>query len=351
MPERDLIQQLDQAVAAMFAAGSDGKAATSVGPEVTELLQVAAAVRDLPNEDFRARLKRDVIERAIKEKNMTTTEARAEQASKQAPKQAETQTSQRTWRREGFRSLTPYLLAPKSAGLMDFMKAAFGATELLSVPRPDGSIMHAELRIGDSLVEMAENPPDEYAARPTPLHVYVPDVDAVYAQALAAGGTSIGEPQDHEYGERGAGVRDAAGNHWFLATARGASHIPEGLHSVNIYLSPKGVPGYIDFLKRALGASEVMRHAVPDGTVVHAKLMIGDTVLEMGEAHGEWQPMPCAIHLYVPDADATYREAIAAGAASISAPSDAPYGDRYAAVRDPQGNQWFIATWLGSEAR
>jgi PhnB protein len=347
MPERDLIRQLDQAVVAMFAARSDGKAIAPAGPEVTALMQIAAAVRDLPNEDFRARLKRDVIANAIKEKNMTTTEARAEQALKQA----ETHTSQRTWLREGFRSLTPYLLAQKSAGLMDFMKAAFGATELLNVPRPDGSIMHAELRIGDSLIEMGENPPEEYTARPTPLHVYVPDVDAVYAQALAAGGTSLGEPQDHEYGERGATVRDAAGNHWYLATARGASHIPEGLHSVNICLHATGTPGFIDFLKRGFGASEVARHAAPDGTVVHAKLQIGDSILEMSEAHGQWQPMPCAIHLYVPDANATYRQAMEAGAVSITAPADAPYGDRAAAVRDPQGNQWFIATWLGGEAR
>ncbi len=92
-----------------------------------------------------------------------------------------------------------------------------------------------------------------------------------------------------------------------------------------------------------------MRHATPDGTVAHAKLQIGDSLLEMSEAHGQWQPMPCAIHLYVSDADAVYRQAIEAGATSMTAPSDTSYGDRYAAVRDPQGNQWYIATRLPNQ--
>jgi PhnB protein len=279
-------------------------------------------VRDQPGQDFRARLKRELLE----EITMAA--------------------STITFKREGFRSLTPYLLAPQSARLMDFMKDVFGAAERLNVPRPDGSIMHAEIIIGDSMIEMGENPPDQHAPRPTPLHVYVPDVDAVYARALAAGGTSLGEPTDHEYGERGAGVKDAAGNHWYLATAHGASHIPEGLHSVNIYLSPTGTPSLIEFLTRAFSAEVAERHEA-GGAIVHAKIRIGDSILEMGEAHGDVQPMPCAIHLYVPDADATYAQAVAAGATSINAPADTPYGDRYAAVRDPHGNQWFISTWLG----
>jgi PhnB protein len=355
MAERDLIQQLDQAVVAMLGGGTDGKGVASYGPEVTSLMLIATALRDLPDEDFRAQLKRDVMANAIKEKNMATTETRAQQVSGQAEtpasqsSQAETPAPRKTWIREGFRSVTPYLLAPRSAGLMDFMKAAFGATELLNVPRPDGSIMHAEVRIGDSIIEMAENPPDEYGARPTPLHVYVPDVDAAYTRALVAGGTSIGEVRDQAYGERSGNIRDGAGNNWYIATANGASHVPEGSHSVNICFHLNGAAGFIDFLKRAFGASEVMRHATPDGTVAHAKLQIGDSLLEMSEAHGQWQPMPCAIHLYVPDADTMYRQAIEAGATSMAAPADTSYGDRFAAVRDPQGNQWYIATRLPNQ--
>jgi len=225
------------------------------------------------------------------------------------------------------------------------MKDVFGASSVKQVPNPDGSIRYAELMIGDSMVELGENPAPQHGPRTTPLHVYVPDVDAVYARALAAGATSLHAVVDQEYGERGGSVRDSAGNHWYIATAHGAHHIPEGLHSVNIYLHPKGTPEFIDFLKRAFGAEEQMRHEW-EGSIAHARLKIGDTILEMGEAHDPYGPMPCAIHLYVPDTDAAYRQALAAGATAVTAPMDAHYGDRTATVNDPQGNQWYIATRL-----
>ncbi len=77
--------------------------------------------------------------------------------------------------------------------------------------------MHAVVRIGDSLVEMGE-PGGEFAPRPTSLHLYVEDCDAVYTQAVEAGGTSLMEPSDQFYGDREAGVEDPFGNHWYVAT-------------------------------------------------------------------------------------------------------------------------------------
>lgn len=329
MAERDLSQQLDQAVAAMLAAKGNSFTQPS-SPEVTELLRVAAAVRDLPDEDFRARLKRDLVETTIKEKKTMTA--------------TETTTTPRPWVPEGFRSLTPYLLAPSSAKLMDFMKNAFGATEVARYLRPDGTVMHAVVKIGDSVIEFGENPPDQFGARPTPLHVYVDDVDATYARGLAAGAASLGEPVDHEYGERGAGFRDAAGNHWWIARGFTPEHTA-GLRSVNIYLHTQDTPAYIEFLKRAFGAKEEMRHEM-GGRIAHARIWLGDTILELGEARDPYGPMPCAMHFYVPDTDAVYRQALEAGATSVTAPMNAPYGDRYAAVLDPQKNYWYIATHL-----
>jgi PhnB protein len=334
MAERDLIQQLDQAIAAMLAGGPGIENRLETGPEVTALLRIAGPIRDLPDTDFRERLKREVIasvmKSSIKEKTMTATTP---------------ETTSKSWMPEGFRSLTPYLLAPSSAKLMDFMKNVFDAAEIARHLRPDGTVMHGVVKIGDSVIEFGENPPDQFGARPTPLHVYVPDVDATYARALAAGATSIRGPEDHEYGERGASLVDAAGNHWYVATARGSHHIPEGLNSVNISLHAKGTSAFIDFLKRAFGAEEIARHE-RGGAIVHAGVRIGDSVLEMGEAHDPYGPMPCAIHLYVPDADAVYRQALEAGAASVTAPMNAPYGDRYSSVLDPQKNYWYIATHL-----
>jgi PhnB protein len=319
MPERDLIQQLDQAVEAMFAGSS-----TTAGPEVTELVRIAGLLRDLPDEDFRARLRGDLL-RAIqdsqKEKNTMPT-------------------ASANWIPAGFTALTPYLHVGDAAAQIDFLKRVFDAEEKGRYPSPDGSrIMHAEMRIGDSMVEIGE--PRE--PRPTALHVYVPDVNEVYRRAMEAGAVSLQAPTDHEYGERGAGVRDAEGNYWYLATAAGADHIPAGLHAVNIYLHPKGTPALIDFLQRAFGAEVVERHEAA-GAVVHAQLKFGDSTVEMGEARGQYQPMPCAIHYYVPDVDQAYRRALDAGAVSMSAPADQPYGERSASISDPHGNTWFLAT-------
>ena len=147
-----------------------------------------------------------------------------------------------------------------------------------------------------------------------------------------------------EYGERSAGVKDAFGNTWYIATAHGEHHVPKGLQTVNVYLHPLRAEPLIGFMTRAFGASDVQKHASPDGVIQHAQLRIGDTVVEMGEAHGPYQPMPTRFYLYVPDADAVYRRALGAGATSISEPADQPFGDRMGGVKDVFGNEWYVAT-------
>jgi uncharacterized glyoxalase superfamily protein PhnB len=102
----------------------------------------------------------------------------------------------------------------------------------------------------------------------------------------------------------------------------------------------------IGFLKRAFGAQEIAKYASPDGVVHHAEIRVGDSVVEMGESHGKYPPMPTMFYLYVPDADATYRRALAAGARSIHEPTDQPYGDRVGAVTDAFGNQWYMGTHI-----
>jgi uncharacterized glyoxalase superfamily protein PhnB/SAM-dependent methyltransferase len=120
--------------------------------------------------------------------------------------------------RPGFRSITPYLLAHDAAAVIDFMKSAFGAHEILRVPREDGTVQHAELQIGDSLIEVGQPEPEKGNAMPAALHLYVPDTDATYRRALAAGAVSAQAPNDTSYGDRAASVVDPGGNHWFLAT-------------------------------------------------------------------------------------------------------------------------------------
>jgi PhnB protein len=184
----------------------------------------------------------------------------------------------------------------------------------------------------------------QYPHRPATIHLKVDDVDAVYERALRAGGASLYPPTDQEYGERDCGVKDTGGNHWYIGSPRGETHFLSDQHSVTPYLQITGAAQCIDFLKQAFGAQEVMRHQTPDGIVHHAKIRLGDSVLEMGEAHGQFPAMPVGLHMYVADADAGYRRALEAGATSLGEPEDQPYGERSGEVRDPYGNTWWIAT-------
>src|SRR5262249_41759339 len=120
--------------------------------------------------------------------------------------------------------------------------------------------------------------------------------------------------------------------------------VPDGYHTVTPYLTVRGVPKLIDFLKQAFEAREIERMAQPDGTIRHAEVRIGNSVVMMSEAGGEREPMPGAIYLYVNDTDTLYTRALQSGATSLMEPADQFYGDRSAGVRDPSGNHWWIAT-------
>ncbi|MGL5168610.1 MAG: VOC family protein [Afipia sp.] len=119
---------------------------------------------------------------------------------------------------DGFHTVTPYVIVEGAGKTIEFLQQAFGAKLNSEVTkRPDGTIMHATLKIGDSMVMLADA--SEHAkASPIMLYLYVPNVDAAYQLALKAGGTSIMEPSDQFYGDRSGGVKDHAGNSWFIGT-------------------------------------------------------------------------------------------------------------------------------------
>jgi PhnB protein len=122
------------------------------------------------------------------------------------------------------------------------------------------------------------------------------------------------------------------------------SPIPEGYHAVSPYLIAANAGELLEFLQKGFGAEETFRMDMPDGSVGHAEVRIGDSVVMVGQAGDAWPAVPSALHLYVTDVDATYKTALAAGATSKDEPEDQFYGDRRANVIDPSGNQWFIAT-------
>jgi uncharacterized glyoxalase superfamily protein PhnB len=232
--------------------------------------------------------------------------------------------------------------------VVDVVSKTFGAEEL---SRHGGSAggYHCEVRIDDSMMMIGGGGEGvNWKGEPVlgAFHVYVRDCDAAYQRALAAGGKSLQAPSNQEYGERTASVVDAAGNHWYIATFIDTGFKYGEAPTIQPYMHPLRAEPVVSFLKRAFGAEEMGRYTDPYGVVHHTTLKIGDSQLEMGEAHGPYQPMKSMFYLYVPDVDDVYRRAIAAGGTSIHEPADQPYGDRNGAVKDIFGNQWYIATHI-----
>jgi PhnB protein len=115
-----------------------------------------------------------------------------------------------------YHSLTPYLIVLDAIAFMDFLKSAFDAAEIEVHKDPHGRVMHAEMQIGDSVIMMGEAM--DRPAMHTGFYLYVPNTDAVYAKAIAAGGSTLLAPVDQFYGDRNAGVTDPFGNQWWIAT-------------------------------------------------------------------------------------------------------------------------------------
>jgi uncharacterized glyoxalase superfamily protein PhnB len=123
------------------------------------------------------------------------------------------------------------------------------------------------------------------------------------------------------------------------------SHIPDGFTEVTPYLTVRNAHGLLQFLVTVFDAQAIRKVELPDGTLKHAAVKIaGGAPVELAEATDEWQPTPAALHIYVPDIDATHAKAVEAGAEVISDPQEMDYGERSSAVKDPFGNIWYIAT-------
>ncbi len=333
MAKRSLAMQLDEVVQAMLVSLRP-RPEEAPDRELASLARVAQVLRDLPREEFRAALKSDLQRRAPMSERTAAAPARV--------------TKEVHYMRPGLTAITPYIIVRPAAQFIEFLKSSFDGVERMRMPAPDGSVMHADVQIGNGAIEVSDGNA-EYPAAPAAVHLYVDDPDATYARTLQAGATSFYAPtDDHPSGDRWGAVKDPFGNHWYIAKPRGWTPGPEGLRSVQPYLHLREAHKMIPFLEAAFGAEAMGVHESPEGIVHHATIRIGNATLEIDEAHGEFQPMPCHLHVYVPDADAAYARAMQAGATSIEAPRNAPYGDRAAGVKDAWGNSWFIATYLGT---
>jgi len=129
------------------------------------------------------------------------------------------------WKPSGYHAVTPYLAVRNAVAAVDFYQRAFGAQRVMALTMPDGSYAHAEIRIGDSIVMMSEEnvewgnrSPETLGGSPVFLMIYVPDVDAAFARALAAGATEVKPVENQFYGDRSGTLMDPFGYQWTLAT-------------------------------------------------------------------------------------------------------------------------------------
>jgi PhnB protein len=316
MPDRPLSEQLDQTIDAIL---TGAKRTTSEDTSLAGLINVAGRLRDLPDDGFRASLRREF--------SAPMESAATEYAT--------------------IYTITPFIGVPEGDKLIDFMEHAFGADETDRHPHhgPDGFV--AGVRIGDSDIIIMGGQSMRGQECPAALHVYVNDCDAAYQRALERGASPIGppdvsEPADRSYGERAAFVSDPFGNYWFIATRFGRTYVNEGLGNLTPSLLPRNTHArqLLDFLKRGLGAQVEDLHE-EDGRIVHAFVQVGEAVVEMAETE-ETLP-PCGLYLHTDNVDAIYHRAIAEGATPILPPADQPFGDRLAIFQDPAGNRWFAA--------
>ncbi|MCA9903958.1 MAG: VOC family protein [Anaerolineae bacterium] len=122
-----------------------------------------------------------------------------------------------SYKPDGYNSASPYLIVDGASGTIEFLKQVFGAVDVRRFSGEDGRIRHAEVRIGDTVIMLADGV-EGWPAMPSYVHVYVPDVDAAYQRALDAGATSVQAPVKKDDPDKRGGVRDSGGTTWWIAT-------------------------------------------------------------------------------------------------------------------------------------
>ena len=122
-----------------------------------------------------------------------------------------------SYKPKGYPTVSPYLIVTGASAAIAFMERVFDAVEIRRFADPAGRVYHAEVRIGDSVIMIADGGGD-WPAVPAHVHIYVPDVDATHARALEAGAVSVQQPAKKEDADKRGGVRDAGGTSWWIAT-------------------------------------------------------------------------------------------------------------------------------------
>lgn len=353
MAKRNLNEQLNDALEEILA--NPNAFASSVDPELSSLLSIAADLRHLPTQEFRQRLKASLI-RAAK-----GSEPKGEEIMTTAVQQKVV--------------AKPYLSVRNAAAALEFYKNGFGAEVIFRLDEPDGRIGHAQIRIGDAELMLADEYPEYGIFSPqtiggsaVTIHLEVDNADAFVDRAAAAGAKVIRPVKDEFYGERSGRIQDPFGHNWTVSQpievlseeeiqrrydemVKESPHPPAkvnpirpGFHTVTPYLIVDRAEELIDFVKAAFNAVEIFRTPGSAGGI-HCEVTIGTSrVMIGGSATMPIETTHSTLYLYVENVDELYAQAVEAGGISMQEPTDQPYGDRNAHIKDPFGNSWYIAS-------
>jgi len=124
-------------------------------------------------------------------------------------------------------------------------------------------------------------------------------------------------------------------------------NIPEGLHNITPYFTVSDADQLLKFLVEVFGGTIVVINRHPNGSIQHARVRIGDSVIMLNESNEQYQVNVSQMHLYVDDVEAVFSKALSAGAISVMEPNVRPHGDYMAGIKDPCGNIWWIARYAG----
>jgi uncharacterized glyoxalase superfamily protein PhnB len=296
---------------------------------------------------------------------------------------------------EGYHTITPGIIVDDIDAALAFYEKAFNAQKVMALPGPDGKTMFAEMKLGDSIVQM-HLPHGEYMKSPkqlggTPgsLNYAVENADATFKQAKAAG-AKVGMPIDNMFwGDRYGMLIDPFGHHWGVSTAKvkftpeeikkgselafskdkkakkefqkmwkaapaADAYKQEGYLDVTpaFYVKAGTGAGMFDFYQKAFGATEKTKMAMPDGSLMHGEVKLGDSSLMFSDEMPAWETKSPAtlggtamfLYVYVPRVDESLAQAKAAGATIKSPAKDMFWGDRVGTLMDSSGHWWTFAS-------
>jgi len=301
----------------------------------------------------------------------------------------------------GFFALTPNITVKGADAAVDFYVKAFGATKLFTLPGPDGKTMHAEIKIGDSVIMIDEETPEggkspaTLGGSPATLMIYSANADEAFAAAIAAGATAQMPVEEQFWGDRYGQLVDPFGHQWAISThvedltpeqmgqraaivmasmdpkakkkkkkKKGAppewkaiagtaapSPTPAQYHTVTASYVLDNASAAIEFYKSVFSAVEKGRMAMPDGKLMHAELAFGDSVIMLSDEMPGMSKSaktiggsPVSLMFYTPDVDGVFAKATSAGATPAIPVADMFWGDRFGMIVGPDGYGWGVAT-------